>query len=199
MLSHKRYDSKISFVVLCAAKDYGLFLADEDVKKGVWLEPGRNLDYYILRNGDLLEYRRKLRTLRVRMLDGTLKTMLVDDSQPVANLMVVICTKIGITNHDEYSLVRELMDDENENQKPGNFGTLTLKRKKEEKGERDAKMEQLRKKLKTDDEGKYSRARAGRYFTQNSINVRTYRGKSLRYMFLTSVFFFIRSELDRSK
>lgn len=30
------------------------------------------------------------------MLDGTVKTMLVDDSQPVANLMVVICTKIGI-------------------------------------------------------------------------------------------------------
>ncbi|XP_048267474.1 talin-1 isoform X3 [Bombus terrestris] len=133
-------------------KDYGLFLADEDVKKGVWLEPGRNLDYYILRNGDLLEYRRKLRTLRVRMLDGTLKTLLVDDSQPVANLMVVICTKIGITNHDEYSLVRELADEETENQKPGNFGTLTLKRRKEEKGERDAKMDQLRKKLKTDDE-----------------------------------------------
>ncbi|XP_076679087.1 talin_middle and talin-RS domain-containing protein rhea isoform X2 [Andrena cerasifolii] len=133
-------------------KDYGIFLADEDVKKGVWLEPGRNLDYYLLRNGDLLEYRRKLRTLRVRMLDGTLKTLLVDDSQPVANLMVVICTKIGITNHDEYSLVRELGDEETENQKPGNFGTLTLKRRKEEKGERDAKMDQLRKKLKTDDE-----------------------------------------------
>ncbi|XP_011297358.1 talin-2 isoform X1 [Fopius arisanus] len=133
-------------------KDYGLFLSDEDAKKGVWLEPGRNLDYYILRNGDLLEYRRKLRTLRVRMLDGTLKTLLVDDSQPVANLMVVICTKIGITNHDEYSLVREYMDEETENQKPGNYGTLTLKRRKEEKGERDAKMDQLRKKLKTDDE-----------------------------------------------
>lgn len=87
------------------------------------------------------------------MLDGTLKTLLVDDSQPVANLMVVICTKIGITNHDEYSLVRELADEETENQKPGNFGTLTLKRRKEEKGERDAKMDQLRKKLKTDDEG----------------------------------------------
>ncbi|KDR19212.1 Talin-1 [Zootermopsis nevadensis] len=130
-------------------KDYGLFLADEDVKKGVWLEPIRNLEYYILRNGDLLEYRKKLRTLRVRMLDGTLKTLLVDDSQPVANLMVVICTKIGITNHDEYSLVRENQEEELEN-KP-NFGTLTLKRKKEEK-ERDAKMDQLRKKLKTDDE-----------------------------------------------
>ena len=83
------------FFLLFLAKDYGLFLADEDQKKGVWLEPGRNLDYYILRNGDLLEYKKKLRTLRVRMLDGTLKTLLVDDSQPVANLMVVICTKIG--------------------------------------------------------------------------------------------------------
>jgi hypothetical protein len=56
----------------------------------------------------------------------------------------------GITNHDEYSLVRENQEEDLEN-KP-NFGTLTLKRKKEEK-ERDAKMDQLRKKLKTDDEG----------------------------------------------
>ncbi|KAI5700033.1 hypothetical protein M8J75_013081 [Diaphorina citri] len=143
---------KISEANFGEAKDYGLFLSDGDVKKGVWLEPGRNLEYYILRNGDELEYRRKMRTLKVRMLDGTLKTLLVDDSQPVANLMVVICTKIGITNHDEYSLVRENPEDEVEN-KP-NFGTLTLKRKKEEK-ERDLKMEQLRKKLKTDDEASW--------------------------------------------
>lgn len=34
-----------------AAQDYGLFLADEDPKKGVWLEPGRTLDYYLLRDG----------------------------------------------------------------------------------------------------------------------------------------------------
>uniref|UniRef100_A0A146KWR6 Talin-1 n=3 Tax=Lygus hesperus TaxID=30085 RepID=A0A146KWR6_LYGHE len=140
---------KITEANMGEAKDYGLFLADEDAKKGVWLEPGRDLEYYILRNGDLLEYRKKMRTLRVRMLDGTVKTMLVDDSQPVANLMVVICTKIGITNYDEYSLVFESQEDELEN-KP-NFGTLTLKRKKEEK-ERDAKMDQLRKKIKTDDE-----------------------------------------------
>lgn len=53
---------------------------------------------------DLLEYRKKLRTLRVRMLDGTLKTLLVDDSQPVANLMVVICTKIGNCNSLQHYL-----------------------------------------------------------------------------------------------
>lgn len=40
-----------------------------------------------------------MRTLRVRMLDGTVKTVFIDDSQPVANLMVVICTKIGKFNH----------------------------------------------------------------------------------------------------
>ena len=142
-------------------------MADEDAKKGVWLEPVRNLDYYILRNGDLLEYRKKLRTLRVKMLDGTLKTMLVDDSQPVANLMVVICTRIGITNHDEYSLVRDTTEEEFENHKPGNFGTLTLKKRKEEKGERDAKMDQLRRKLKTDDEGNH-------IIFPNTINTKLY-------------------------
>jgi talin len=132
------------------AKDYGLFLADEDAKKGVWLEPGRSLEYYILRNGDLLEYRKKLRQLKVQMLDGTVKTMMIDDSQAVANLMVVICTKLGITNHDEYGLIRETVEDEPDAKSP-NYGTLTLRRKREEK-DRDIKMDQLRKKLKTDDE-----------------------------------------------
>lgn len=80
--------------------------------------------------------------------------MLVDDSQIVANLMVVICSKLGITNHDEYSLVLEDLEPQDNNTlDTRNYGTLTLKRKKEERGrERDAKMEQLRKKLHTDDE-----------------------------------------------
>lgn len=33
------------------ANDYGLFLSDEDPKKGIWLEAGKALDYYMLRNG----------------------------------------------------------------------------------------------------------------------------------------------------
>ncbi len=136
------------------ASEYGLFVSDEDNKQGVWLESGRNLGYYLLRNHDLLEYRRKLRTLRVRMLDGAVKTILVDDSQPVSQLMVVICTKIGLTNHEEYGLVREEVDQQNENLPDNKTGTLTLRRKFAEK-ERDAKMESLRKKLKTDDESEF--------------------------------------------
>ena len=64
---------------------------------------------------DSLEYRRKMRLLKVRMLDGTVKSLMVDDSQTVNNLMVLICTKIGITNHDEYSLVWDKPDEEQEN------------------------------------------------------------------------------------
>ncbi|XP_021951847.1 talin-1 isoform X2 [Folsomia candida] len=132
-------------------KDYGLFLPGESLGSGAWLEPSKTLDYFLLRNGDMIEYRRKMRPLKVRTLDGTNKTMMIDDSQNVANLMVVICTKMGITNHDEYSLARELPEDNDPLNKSDNYGTLTMRRKREEK-ERDAKMEQLRKKLKTDDE-----------------------------------------------
>ncbi|XP_023303329.1 talin-1 isoform X3 [Lucilia cuprina] len=131
--------------------EYGLFMPDEQTQQGVWMENGRTLSYYILHNQDTLEYRRKLRTLRVRMLDGAVKTILVDDSQPVSQLMIVICTKIGITNHDEYGLVREDTESQNENLPDNKFGTLTLRRKIMEK-DRDTKMESLRKKLKTDDE-----------------------------------------------
>lgn len=145
----------MSFVTTNPASEYGLFLSDDDNKQGVWLESGRNLGYYLLRNHDVLEYRRKLRTLRVRMLDGAVKTILVDDSQIVSQLMVVICTKIGITNHEEYGLVREENDQQNENLPDNKTGTLTLRRKFTEK-DRDAKMESLRKKLKTDDESECS-------------------------------------------
>ena len=44
------------------------------------------------------------------MLDGSVKTVLVDDSQVIANLMVVVCTKIGI---NLYSIL-DIMDVKND-------------------------------------------------------------------------------------
>ena len=35
---------------------YGLFLHDEDPKKGVWLEPGRTLEHYLLRDNVSILY-----------------------------------------------------------------------------------------------------------------------------------------------
>ena len=113
-----------------------------------------------------MEYRKKMRLLKVRMLDGAIKSMMVDDSQIVSNMMVIICTKIGITNHDEYSLVREKTEDEQENQTPNKKygtlgtigGTLTLKRKQKnvdsDEPQIDPKMATLRKNLHTEDGGR---------------------------------------------
>uniref|UniRef100_A0A673AAD8 Talin-1 n=1 Tax=Sphaeramia orbicularis TaxID=375764 RepID=A0A673AAD8_9TELE len=125
--------------------DYGLFLSDEDPKKGIWLEAGKALDYYMLRNGDTLEYKKKQRPLKIRMLDGTVKTVMVDDSKIVSDMLMTICARIGITNYDEYSLVRDI----GEEKKEENMGTL----KKEKTLLRDdKKMEKLKQKLHTDDE-----------------------------------------------
>ena len=95
------------------------------------------------------------------MLDGTVKSLYVDDSQTVGNLMVLICTKIGITNHDEYSLVWDKPEDEQENIPTNRFdtlrGTMTIRSKKFKEGEKeiDPKMVELKKQLNTEDGGKY--------------------------------------------
>ncbi|XP_042303806.1 talin-1 [Sceloporus undulatus] len=125
--------------------DFGLFLSDEDPKKGIWLEAGKALDYYMLRNGDTMEYKKKQRPLKIRMLDGTVKTVMVDDSKTVTDMLMTICARIGITNYDEYSLVREMAEEKKEEQ----MGTL----KKDKTLLRDEKkMEKLKQKLHTDDE-----------------------------------------------
>ena len=111
---------------------------------------------------DVVEYRRKLRLLKVRMLDNCVKSIMVDDSQIVAHLMVFICTKIGILNHEEYSLVADKPDEEVENLPTNRFGTLgnatlTLKRQKYKEGEKeiDPKLEAMKRELNTEDGGRY--------------------------------------------
>ncbi|VDM74969.1 unnamed protein product [Strongylus vulgaris] len=141
------------------AKEYGLMRIVDDPTKCAWLANGHSLEHYLIRHQDTVEYRKKIRLLKVRMLDGSVKTIPVDESQPVGQLMVGVCTKIGISNYEEYSLVRatepdargsmmNLKDDRsriNDGEKgKGMMGTLG--RKKEQK------LEQLRQKLHTDEE-----------------------------------------------
>lgn len=44
---------------------------------------------------DTLEYKKKQRPLKIRMLDGTVKTVMVDDSKIVSDLLMTICARIG--------------------------------------------------------------------------------------------------------
>ncbi|XP_049578600.1 talin-2 isoform X1 [Syngnathus scovelli] len=128
------------------ASDYGLFLSDDDPRKGIWLESGRTLDYYMLRNGDILEYKKKQRPQKIKMLDGAVKTVMVDDSKTVGELLVTICSRIGITNYEEYSLIQEVSEDKKED----GMGTLKKDRTLLLRDER--KMEKLKAKLHTDDD-----------------------------------------------
>nr|XP_057930844.1 talin-2 isoform X2 [Doryrhamphus excisus] len=128
------------------ASDYGLFLSDDDPRKGIWLESGRTLDYYMLRNGDVLEYKKKQRPQKIKMLDGAVKTIMVDDSKTVGELLVTICSRIGITNYEEYSLIQEVPEDKKED----SMGTLKKDRTLLLRDER--KMEKLKAKLHTDDD-----------------------------------------------
>uniref|UniRef100_A0A674MD24 Talin 2 n=1 Tax=Takifugu rubripes TaxID=31033 RepID=A0A674MD24_TAKRU len=128
------------------ASDYGLFLSDDDPRKGIWLESGRTLDYYMLRNGDVLEYKKKQRPQKIKMLDGAIKTIMVDDSKTVGELLVTICSRIGITNYEEYSLIQEVPEDKKED----GMGTLRKDRTLLLRDER--KMEKLKAKLHTDDD-----------------------------------------------
>ncbi|KAL5257851.1 hypothetical protein ACHWQZ_G012707 [Mnemiopsis leidyi] len=127
--------------------EYGLFKPDEDAKKGTWLDPRRTLEYYLFRAGDQLEYRKKIRPLRVKMLDDSIKTILIDDSHNVKEVIKAICERIGINNPDEFSLVVEnLQADDPKNATLRKDKTSGLQ-------ERDRKkMETLRKKLHTDDD-----------------------------------------------
>uniref|UniRef100_A0A8D0LAS3 Talin 2 n=1 Tax=Sphenodon punctatus TaxID=8508 RepID=A0A8D0LAS3_SPHPU len=127
------------------ASDYGLFLSDEDPRKGIWLESGRTLDYYMLRSGDILEYKKKQRPQKIRMLDGSVKTVMVDDSKTVGELLVTICSRIGITNYEEYSLIQESVEERKED------GTGTLKKDRTLLRD-ERKMEKLKAKLHTDDD-----------------------------------------------
>ncbi|CAF0901956.1 unnamed protein product [Adineta ricciae] len=128
--------------------EYGLFLNDGlHISRSYWLDPARTMSYYGLKSGDNVEFKNKFRSLKIRLLDGAVRTMQVDDSLIVAQLMVYICMKFGIANYDEYSLVYDHDADD------GNGSTKTATLRRDRSVQRtDKKMEELKKKCHTDDD-----------------------------------------------
>lgn len=53
------------------------------------------LFFYFLQQ-DILEYKKKQRPQKIKMLDGAIKTIMVDDSKTVGELLVTICSRIGL-------------------------------------------------------------------------------------------------------
>ena len=80
---------------LAVASCAGLFKPFEDSIGGYWLNQERALDYYDIKSGDTLAYKTKKCPLRVKTLDGSIKTLLIDESQTVAELTKAVCQRIG--------------------------------------------------------------------------------------------------------
>ena len=78
-----------------SAREYGLFKPIEDSTRGQWLNQGMTLEHYDLQSGDMLLYKKKIQPLKVRTLDDSVKTLLIDSSQTVAELTKVVCSRIG--------------------------------------------------------------------------------------------------------
>ena len=94
---------------------------------------------------DTVDYCNKYRQLNIKLIDGQTKSLMVDDSQTVGQLMIYICSQMGISNHEEYSLIHEVPEAEKER---------TLKRDKSTLPRDFKKMEVMKRKLHTDDDSK---------------------------------------------
>jgi talin len=71
--------------------DHGLLFKSQ----GLWLAPNKMLGHYDLQFGDVLEFRKKHRILKVKTLDGNIKNILFDESITVKAIVEVISQRIG--------------------------------------------------------------------------------------------------------
>eukprot|EP00005_Dracoamoeba_jomungandri_P004888 CAMPEP_0174252644 /NCGR_PEP_ID=MMETSP0439-20130205/2023_1 /TAXON_ID=0 /ORGANISM="Stereomyxa ramosa, Strain Chinc5" /LENGTH=2477 /DNA_ID=CAMNT_0015333213 /DNA_START=52 /DNA_END=7482 /DNA_ORIENTATION=+ len=101
-------------------RDHGLMRPADPVtgRTARWLDPERTLQFYDIHAGETLELRKKHRPLKFKLMDDTVKTMLIDDSLPVNAIVEHIGEKMGLRNPEEFSLRRE----NPENQKKKRLG-----------------------------------------------------------------------------
>lgn len=91
-------------------KDHGLFKPSPEADKssvGQWLRPEKTLEFYDITTNDILEYKKKHDIIKIRMVDETLKTILIDTSLPAVEVVEFIAKKIGLKNPEEFSLQEE--------------------------------------------------------------------------------------------
>lgn len=63
---------------------------------GKWLELSRTLDFYDIKSGDLLEFKKVFRPLKVKTLDGSVKTVIINESMSISQLVALVCDKLGM-------------------------------------------------------------------------------------------------------
>ena len=85
-----------------------------------------------------MEFRSKMRLLRLKSPDNAMKTLYVDEGRTVEQLMEDICHRLRITSNNEFSLAREEREE-------ANYDVM--------RGRRAREMMDIRSKLRTEDTG----------------------------------------------
>lgn len=83
----------------------GLLRLHQDTAKSRWLQTDKTLKDCSLKNGDTLQYRTRIRSLCVRTLEKFEKVVSIDDAQSVLQVTRFVCSKLGLSNHDEFSFI----------------------------------------------------------------------------------------------
>jgi len=92
-------------------KDHSLFqpAPESDHNScGKWLRPDRTIEYYDLKNNDTLHYKKKHEVLKIKLVDDTVKTVLIDTSLSVSDIVDVLGKKINLKNAEEYALQADI-------------------------------------------------------------------------------------------
>eukprot|EP00727_Mastigamoeba_balamuthi_P010551 m51a1_g6118 hypothetical protein (1374) ;mRNA; f:129019-134991 len=86
-------------------RDHLLFRPNgpEDVV-GVWLKPNKTLESYDINSNDVLWFRKKHHLVKVKLADDTVKTILVDLTANLRDLVLTVAQKIRLSRSEEYSL-----------------------------------------------------------------------------------------------
>eukprot|EP00020_Sapocribrum_chincoteaguense_P002348 CAMPEP_0170757832 /NCGR_PEP_ID=MMETSP0437-20130122/14728_1 /TAXON_ID=0 /ORGANISM="Sexangularia sp." /LENGTH=2460 /DNA_ID=CAMNT_0011097027 /DNA_START=49 /DNA_END=7431 /DNA_ORIENTATION=- len=90
--------------------DHGLFQPGVGKRPSRWLRADRTLGFYDLKNDDALVYKKKHRPLKVLVVDGAQRTVIIDDSSVVADIVTTIGRKMALRSPEEYSLQRSSKD-----------------------------------------------------------------------------------------
>ncbi|EGC30476.1 hypothetical protein DICPUDRAFT_50735 [Dictyostelium purpureum] len=86
--------------------DHGLYQpAVEGKQSARWLSMEKTLAFYDINSDCQLDYKKKHRPQKFKLLDQTIKTQLIDESTNVSEIVNFICKKMGIKNPEEYSLM----------------------------------------------------------------------------------------------
>jgi len=87
-------------------RNFGLLLPadDEANRQRVWLKPEHTLQHYNLQSGATLELKRKRRPLKIKLMDDSRVTMLVEYSLPVSQVVNSIGEKLDIREPQFFGL-----------------------------------------------------------------------------------------------